>query len=55
VCIFGLLHALVLLPVLLSFIGPEPFTGRAVEDDGEELKDVKMGASDAKDSEQGQD
>ena len=47
VCIFGGAHALMVLPVVLSFIGPEPFRGRGEGEEGQELKEVQSSDADA--------
>ena len=41
VCTFGALHALVVLPVILSFVGPEPYVVRIddADDDGHDWVD----------------
>jgi len=35
------------LPVVLSFIGPEPFRGRGEGEEGQELKEVQSSDGDA--------
>ena len=48
--LFGLYHGLVVLPVLLSLIGPDPFAAKTEEEDeeneAEELSEIKVKLTD---------